>query len=58
MKKYLISFTKEHNNTGKIKHIQRKFTGESLMEIINNIKSMYDYQNYTVIVDDIQLVTF
>ncbi len=58
MKKYLISFTKENKSTGKMHHITRKFTGESLMEIINNIKNMYDRESFTVIVEDIQLVTY
>ncbi len=58
MKKYLISFTKEHNCTGKSHHITRKFSGESLMEIINYIKNMYDRESFTVIVEDIQLVTY
>ncbi len=57
MKKYVISFTKKHNNTGKTHHITRKYRGESLMEIINNIKSMYDHECFTIHVDDIQLVT-
>ncbi len=40
MKKYEITFIKENTKTGKLKKISRKFSGDSLMEIVNKIHKM------------------
>ncbi len=57
MKKYLIRFTKKHNETGRVHYITRKYSGDSLMEIINKIKNTYDMNIYSIKVEDINLLS-